>query len=604
MSTTRKCEACGDEKPIQSFYRNHNECRNCVRSRVVAIPLASKVEAHRQEKLLRQELRKIAKARLNDRRQKAKAAAVVKKRAAAVKTYVIEEGEKLQTDAATRELARRELHRRKLIEFIKGSHPNYKAGWVHHDICSRLERFSREVTAGMSPRLMLLVPPRHGKSEIASKKFPAWHLGHNPTHEFIGCSYGITLALEFSREVRDLIKSKWYSQLFPETVLNPEVVAAESWKLLSPTGIGSGGGYNAAGVGGGITGKGAHILGIDDPIKNAEEADSVDIRNKNWDWYRSTAYTRLAPGGGVLIIQTCWHFDDLAGRIQQEMKDNWEDVDVDKFEIIRYPAEAEEDEEYRLKGEALHPERYTIEQLHKIKKTIGLRFWAALYQQSPIVEEGAYFTKEMVKYRDNIEDFSYCNFYIAWDFAISEEKQNDWTVGVVLAQDYDDNLHALEMRRFKTNSVLKIIDEVLDLSSKYQKAYVGFEDGQIWKTMRRALEKRMQERNIYISINDENILKPLRDKMVRARPLQARMQLGKVTFPRGAAWVDDFIREALRFPAGAHEDTIDAMAWAATLATGKTPPMRPRVQGRRAEKTVAEQLRALQRGAGGSHMAG
>jgi len=252
--------------------------------------------------MLREELKRLARKEMQTKKQI--------KRAAKRKNIlpdVIKEEEKIEADAHNIELARRILARRRILEFIKQFHPRYKAGWVHADICRRLEKFSAEVEEAakynrQGPRLMLLMPPRHGKSQIASKLFPAWHLGHYPHHEFIGCSYAISLALEFSREVRDVIKSEPYKKLYPGTVLNEGIQGAETWKLQSRTGVGAGG-YVAAGVGGGITGKGAHILVIDDPVKNAEEADSLDTRQKVWDWYRSTAYSRLAPGGGVLIIQ-------------------------------------------------------------------------------------------------------------------------------------------------------------------------------------------------------------------------------------------------------------------------------------------------------------
>ena len=206
---------------------------------------------------------------------------------------------------------------------------------MHEDICRRLERFSQQVEDGLSPRLMLLMPPRHGKSELASRMFPSWHLGRFPDHEFIACSYNVSLAMSFSRKVKEVMSDPVYQGIF-ETRLHPDFQAAEEWAIS-----GHRGGYVAAGVGGGITGKGAHVLTIDDPIKNAEEAASADLREKLWEWYTSTAYTRLAPGGGVLIIQTWWHDDDLAGRVQQAMND---DPEADQFEVVKYPAIAEADE--------------------------------------------------------------------------------------------------------------------------------------------------------------------------------------------------------------------------------------------------------------------
>lgn len=175
--------------------------------------------------------------------------------------------------------------------------PRYSAGWVHKDICRRLEKFSDDVAKGLSPRLMILMPPRHGKSELASRMFPAWHLGRHMDHEVIACAYNVSLAMSFSRKVKEAMDDPAYQSVF-EARLNPDFRSNEEWGLANGRG-----GYVAAGVGGGITGKGAHVLVIDDPIKNAEEADSADVREKLWDWYGSTAYTRLAPGGGVLVIQ-------------------------------------------------------------------------------------------------------------------------------------------------------------------------------------------------------------------------------------------------------------------------------------------------------------
>jgi predicted phage terminase large subunit-like protein len=194
-------------------------------------------------------------------------------------------------------LAGRELARRRLLHFTKVTHGSYDAGWVHEDICRRLEKFSKDVADGKSPRLMLLMPPRHGKSELASIRFPAWHFGSYPHHEIINVGYNTELPMKFSRKVREVMREGQYQGIFPNAALDPNSQSVEAWYTTA------GGGFTAAGVGGGITGKGAHVLVIDDPIKNQEEADSVSVRDKLWDWYQSTAYTRLAPGGGVLVIE-------------------------------------------------------------------------------------------------------------------------------------------------------------------------------------------------------------------------------------------------------------------------------------------------------------
>ena len=169
-------------------------------------------------------------------------------------------------EKAKAELALRFLTRKRLLPFVERFNPDYQAGWVHKDICQRLEQFSKDVAEKKSPRLMLFMPPRHGKSTLASVAFPAWHLGRHPQHEFISCSYSGSLAMGFSRKVRQLLREPTYKSAF-KTRLDKDSQSAEAWLTTD------GGGFVAAGVGGGITGKGAHVLVIDDPVKNRDEAE-------------------------------------------------------------------------------------------------------------------------------------------------------------------------------------------------------------------------------------------------------------------------------------------------------------------------------------------
>ena len=524
------------------------------------------------------------------------------------------------------ELASRVLSRRRLLPFIQRMNPKYMAGWVHEDICRRLERFSDDVEAGKSPRLMLLMPPRHGKSEIASKTFPAWHLGRHPDHEIIACSYNISLAMQFSRRVKLLLQDESYQTVFPETMLDPNNQSTEEWGIAGKRGA-----YVAAGIGGGITGKGAHVLIIDDPIKNAEEADSANTRESIWDWYGSTAYTRLAPGGGVLVIQTWWHDDDLAGRIQQAMS---EDEDADQFEIIKYPAIADEAEfldtetdlivripvdtkgeadtlraandagydtaplKYlRSKGDPLHEARYDAFKLHRIKKTLAQRFWSALYQQNPVPDDGMYFTKDQFR-RRALPRVREANVIIAFDFAISEKQSNDFTVGSVGLQDYDDVVHIAEVLRYKSKDAFFIVDSILNLAQRWYhpSLVIGLEDGQIYRSIEALLKKRMRERKFYPVIE---VLRPITDKQARARALQGRMQQGMISFNDQAEWYDTVRNEMLRFPAGVHDDCVDSLAWLAQLAVGKAPPTPPRA------KKLPSWRDKLKGGLGGtgSHMA-
>jgi predicted phage terminase large subunit-like protein len=495
-------------------------------------------------------------------------------------------------------LAQRVLARRRLLQFTQMTHPTYSAGWVHDDICRRLERFSQQVAERKSPRLMLLMPPRHGKSELASIRFPAWHLGHHPEHELINVGYNLELPMKFSRKVREVMREAQYRAIFENARLDPDSQSVEAWNTTK------GGGFTAAGVGGGITGKGAHILIVDDPIKNQEEADSILVRDKLWDWYQSTAYTRLAPGGGVLIIETWWNDDDLAGRLQQAMA---ADPSADQFEIIKYPALSEQWEyrdEFdpsvpgpivrsdveidvdspplgyshhlkllRPKDFCLHEDRYPTEALKRIRANLQPRIWSALYQQNPVPDEGMYFRKEFFRYQRNLPALHGMNIFTAWDFAIGEKQQNDWTVGATIMQDETDTLYVLEIFRMKGDS-FQIVEAMLDTAARwggipgtgYQ---IGAEDGQIWRAVEPLLKKRMAERRQYPAYE---VLRPMTDKLARARPLQGRMQQGRVVFPEGAPWLPQAEQELLRFPAGVHDDVVDALAWAAQLCIGREPP--------------------------------
>lgn len=484
------------------------------------------------------------------------------------------------TTALEAELAGRLLARRRLLAFTQRINPRYLAGWVHADICRRLEKFSDDVAKELSPRLMILMPPRHGKSELGSKMFPAWHLGRHPDHEVIACSYNIGLATKFSRATKQVMEDPGYHSVF-EARLNPNFQGAEEWGLDKHPG-----GYVAAGVGGGITGKGAHVLSIDDPFKNAEDSDSADAREKVHEWYGSTAYTRLAPGGGVLVIQTWWHDDDLAGWLQTAMA---ADEEADQFVIVKYPAIAEEDEYLdldtdliargepptngkllRLKGEALHPARYDLQKLNRIKRNIQPRFWSALYQQNPVPDDGDYFLKEHFK-RAELPLVTRSNVFIAFDFAISVKKANDYTVGAVLLQDEDDILHVAEILRYKSNDSFFMVESILNLCQRWYSPglQLGFEDGQIYRAIEALLKKRIRERRMYPAIS---VLKPITDKLARARPLQGRLQQGMVSFNANAEWYDACRTELLRFPAGLHDDQVDALAWGTQMAIGREPP--------------------------------
>lgn len=451
---------------------------------------------------------------------------------------------------AQKELAGRILRRRRLLPYIQYNEVDYQAGWVHKDICQRLEKFSQDVIDKKSPRLMLFMPPRHGKSLIASVNFPAWHLGNNPRHEVIACSYSASLAMKFSRKVRAQLRSKQYRETFPDTALSKDTQAAEEWATTA------GGGYVAAGVSGPITGKGAHVLIIDDPVKNRQDAESETKQEENIDWYTSTAYTRLAPGGGVLIILTRWHDADLAGKLLEQARND----EGDQWEVVEYPAVALEDERYRSKGEALHPDRYDTSALKRIEKALPPRDWWALYQQQPVSDEGDYFKRDDIQYF-NPDDINMdkMTFYQAWDLAIGEKETNDYSVGICAGIAQDGTVYIVDVVRGRWDA-MELVENILDFYDLWRPSIVGIERGHIDMAIGPFLDKRKAERRLH-----EMYVKELktgrRDKEARARAIQGRLQQGKVLFPEKEEFTSALIAEMLRFPSGVHDDQVDALAW-------------------------------------------
>ena len=228
-------------------------------------------------------------------------------------------------------------------------------------------------------RLLVTMPPRHGKSELASRYLPAWYLLVRPEHRVILASYEADFASSWGRKARDVVE-----ELGPHfgVVVNDASSAANRWDIKDQEG-----GMVTAGAGGPITGRGADLFIIDDPIKNAEDAMSPTIRAKIWDWYLSTAYTRLEPEAVMVIIQTRWHSDDLAGKLLQHEPGLWH--------WLNLPALCTGDDLLgRARGEALWPERYSAEALAGIRGTIGARWFEALYQQKPLTEQGNMFKRE------------------------------------------------------------------------------------------------------------------------------------------------------------------------------------------------------------------
>lgn len=431
-------------------------------------------------------------------------------------------------EAAAELLARRKA-RRGLLEFTEYTNPAYKAAPHHKLIAEKLEAVAR----GEIKRLMICMPPRHGKSELASRRFPAWYLGQNTGKQIIAASYNSDLSNDFGREVRNIVASPEFRNLFA-TELAQDSKAANRWHTDA------GGMYVAAGVGTAITGRGADVLLIDDPFKDRKEADSEIQRKTVWDWYTSTAYTRLMPGGAVIVINTRWHDDDLSGRLLFEQQDGG-----DKWDVLSLPA---------INGnEALWPEWYPIERLEQIRSVLPARDWNALYQQNPIPDDGDYFKAGWFSDYDELPDK--LTIYGASDYAVTDG-DGDFTEHGVFGVDFNKNIYVLDWWRGQTTSDVWI-DKKCDLIVKHSPQCWFGEGGPIRRAIEPFMMSRMTQRNAFCRVE---WLPSMADKATRARSIQAMASMGKVFFPKNAGWKGDVLGQLLRFPAGKHDDSVDVFS--------------------------------------------
>ena len=446
---------------------------------------------------------------------------------------------------AENELRIREA-RNNLLSFISVTYKDYKIGWVHQEICETLDNFLKDLIDGKRPRLIITMPPRSGKSEIVSRRFPAYFLGKYPDLSIISVSYSASLAEDFSRDVQRIIDSDEYKKIFPNTKLSDKKDknykrTSDFFEIVDHKGV-----YCSAGVGGSITGKGCDILIIDDPIKNRQEANSETVRKKIYDWYSSTAYTRLSPIGGVIMMCTRWHLDDLIGKVLS-------DKNQKPFHVISYPAIAEHDEPHRKQGEALHPERFSLEILNEIKSTLSTADWLSLYQQKPVPEGGAIFETSKLRYYDeSSEPKRFDQIVGSWDMTFKENKTSDFVVGQLWGRKGAD-FYLLDMVRDRMDFV-KTLKVFINFANKHKNCNCWLvEDKANGTAIISTLKKH---------ISGIIPITPKESKQERAYAITPYLEAGNIFFPKNQNFTKDLEEEMLQFPAGAHDDTVDSMTQA------------------------------------------
>lgn len=404
----------------------------------------------------------------------------------------------------------------------------------------------KAITGQGPKRIVCSLPPRHGKSYYISEHLPTWYAGMFPDNNVVLTSYEADFAASWGAKARDLLANS--DDNFLGVKIDPLKKSANHWKIA-----GHRGGVSTAGAGGALTGKGAHLLIIDDPIKNSEEAQSETQRNKLWDWFRSTAYTRIEPGGVCIIVQTRWNESDLAGKVIAELSS------VEPWEVISFPAISEDNDVLgRKPGEALWPERRPIEELLKIKATVGPYWWSALYQQRPTPAEGGLFKLEFFDtfYESYPKIRKSCRF---WDLAATKGVSSDYTVGLLLGLSEDDNFYVMDVVRGKWEPYERdrIIRQVAELDGYETKIRMEKEPGASGESLIDAMGRKLTGFNFRgIRAKDS--------KMARVNSIDGVASIAGVGRLRicKAHWTRDFLDELVMFPNGSHDDQVDALSGA------------------------------------------
>ena len=446
-------------------------------------------------------------------------------------------------------LLKKEAARRFLLNFTSYTFPEYEVNWHHAHLCQTLDRFVR----GDIDRLMVFMPPRHGKSELVSRRLPALIMGQRPDTKIIAISYNTALATRMSRDTQRIMESREYAELFPDTVLPPRgnrlgwIRQDELWEIIDKRGS-----YRAGGILSGVTGMGADYLIIDDPIKNQQEADSPSYRKRVWEEYLSSLTTRLEGRGKILLTLTRWHEDDLAGRLLDLAQsdpgaDQWAIVN---FPAIREPGDPATEEDLRPVGDPLWPGKMPLSELTKRKKALGSRKWNSLYQQSPSPSEGGIWKRHWWRFYDHppaLTDFQ--EIIQSWDLSFKDTKAGSYVVGQIWGR--------IGPRKYLLEQVRDRMDFTTTLT-----AIRGMSAR--WPTARAKIVEDKANGPAVISTLANEIsgiipFTPQGSKESRAIAVSPTIEAGDVFLPRPseAPWVESFIEEGAIFPNGTSDDQVD-----------------------------------------------
>lgn len=454
----------------------------------------------------------------------------------------------LQRKLALRKQQLRNGARDRLALFLNYTMPAYQREWFHTLIADKCQ----QLYEGKITKLMIFVPPQHGKSEIVSRRFPAWCFGQDPSLKIVGCSYSSDLAEGFSRSIQLTMDSDEYKSLFPNSPI-PQRGGNGLKRNIDYFDTLSGGFYKAVGVTGGLTGTPVDIAIIDDPVKDKIEAYSQTYRDRVWDWYTDVLLTRLHNDSRQLLIMTRWHDDDLAGRILKKEGSEWT--------VLMLPAIKEDNsnpDDPRKIGEALWENRHSLERLRATEQR-SPRTFAALFQQHPSVEGGNIWKKEWFR---KISQVAFAGIkradivtHFFLDTAYTRDTGNDPS-GILAACRIGNNMYISDAQ-----SVYKNFPDLIRWLPDYLMAH----DYTDQSTLR--IEPKANGISVVDQLQDQTTLNvtqtppPVDSKEVRANANSAKVECGRVFIVEGE-WNEAFLLQVSQFPAVAHDEFVDITNYA------------------------------------------
>lgn len=436
-----------------------------------------------------------------------------------------------------------------------------------------------EAFAGKTQFLAISMPPQHGKSDLISRKGVAWFAGKWPTKNLIFGTYNQDFANEFGDDVRSIILRPEYRQVFPYTEFRKGSKARDHMVTTK------GGKLSFLGRGGSATGRPADLLIVDDPIKNAQEAESLASRNEVWQWYTQALDTRCHVNSSQIIVLTRWHEDDIIGRLTDPTNPFYDEFVAKRWTVINIPAVMDNESIAKALGkkvgESLWPARFPLELLDDRRRKNPYAF-NALYMGKPTPPEGAFYKLEHFKGYKSVSELPQdMTYYGAADLAVNPEKDNDKTAIGTVGVDHEDNLWLLPDIFWGRKSADKSIEDIIDMAERYDWVSFFIERGPVWRSIEPFMQKRHRERGARFHIEDLALTRGTQSvgygpKAARSLPLRGRAMQGKVFWPTFAPWWPAAKDHLLKFTGSGTDKEDDFADMVALFGNGLALQMRGR----------------------------